>query len=392
MLTAPDLDQVTERLRAMSREGGSIEAAQVKVIGLDEIREAAGPRWPRMRERVRAGSLSILQQHCGPDDVVIPAGDGFLVMLADGKPGDTQRRCQEMRQALLSFYLGEEALASLRPEVKKHALTTEGLTDLIASSMRERMVARGHKDEIALAPVLVTHEQRMCALLAGPASHAGAHARRLCHNPDFLLDGRHHERKDFLELDVAVLDAALARLNRWKEHGHSGVIGVTVHSSTMQSRRSREAYLGWLAELDADQRRTLFVTVAEIERGTPLISISEWCSSLRSLVARVWLEFHYSDHAIGSVGASGAWAAGFSLPGFAAAQRGPRADRLRQQIRFWSKALKSQGMRLVVHGFQDATFLEEAHALGVDLLTSDAQWPFSDPDTEAGAPAAQLTI
>jgi hypothetical protein len=103
-----DFNQISGRLKAMARDGGSIEAAQVKLVGLDEIREAAGPRWPRMRERVRTGSFGILSQHTGPDDVIIPAGDGFLVMLAEGRPGDAQRRCQEMRDALLSFILAKK--------------------------------------------------------------------------------------------------------------------------------------------------------------------------------------------------------------------------------------------------------------------------------------------
>jgi hypothetical protein len=136
MLAASEFDQIAGRLRSMSRDGGSIEAAQVKVIGLDEIREAAGPRWPRMRERVRQGSLSILSQHTGPDDVIVPAGDGFLIVLAEGPAGDTQRRCQQMSDALLSFYLGEDALKTLRPEVKNRSLNADGLTDLISSSMR----------------------------------------------------------------------------------------------------------------------------------------------------------------------------------------------------------------------------------------------------------------
>jgi hypothetical protein len=314
MLSGSELDQISGRLRAMARDGGSIEAAQVKLIGLDEIREAAGPRWPRMRERVRSGSLSILQQHCAPDDVVIPAGDGFLVMLADGKPGDTQRRCQQMRDALLAFYLGEEALKALRPDVKKHALTSDALSDLISTSMHERVVARGRKDEIALAPVLVTHDQRIGALLVGPVYRSEGQGPRLCYNPDFSLDGQHHERKDHLELDIAVLDAALVRLTKTKQGGHAELVGVSVHSSTLRTRRTRETYLKWLSELDPDLRRSLIVSIAEIERGTLLLSISEWACSLRALVSSVWLDFHYADHAIGSVGAARARGAGFSQP------------------------------------------------------------------------------
>lgn len=380
MLSSPELQLMSQRLRALSRDGGSIEAAQIKLIGLDEIRRAAGPRWPRMRGRVRSGSLQILQQHCGPEDVIISAGDGFLIVLGEGKPGDAQRRCHDMRDALLAFYLGEEGLAALRPDVKKHALTTDGLSELIAATLRERVVARGISDQIGLAPVLTAHERRVGAMLSGPLAAAEGKTRRLCHNTDFLLDGHHHERKDYLELDIAVLDAALARLGTWKEIGHTSVVGVQVHSTTLQRRRSREAYISWLAALEPEKRRMLFVSVAEIERGTPLITLSEWCCALRSLVARVWLEFHYTDHALGSIGATGAWAAGFALPAYSVAQRGHRAERLRRQMRFWSRTLHSQGMRLFVHGFQEAGFLDEAEALGVDLLTSDAHWPFSHID------------
>jgi hypothetical protein len=374
-----DLDQMASRLRAMADAGGSIEAAQVKVIGLDEIREAAGPRWPRMRERVRSGSLGILSQHTGPEDVIIPAGDGFLVMLAEGRAGDAQRRCQEMRDALLKFYLGEEALASLRPEVQNRALTASGLTDLIASSMRDNidLVAKGHREEMAAAPVLVTHEMRVGAVMVAPIARDGA-VRRIAHNADFILDGRHHGDQDFLELDIALLDAALSHANWMKQTGKRSAVGVTVHSTTMQSRRSRDAYLGWLQGVDPDLRRNVFVSINEIERGAPLMSISEWCMALRAHVPRVSLNLHYADNAIGCLGATGAWAAGFHLPTFGGAQRDGREQALRSKIRFWSKALHNQGMTVVVHGFQDITFMNNARAMGVDLLTSDAHWPF-DP-------------
>lgn len=371
------LDQMATRLKAMTDAGGSIEAAQVKLIGLDEIRQAAGPRWPRMRERVRSGSISILSQFIGAEDVLIPAGDGFLIMLADSRAGDTQRRCQEMREALLKFYLGEDGLTSVRAEVKNHALTPAGLTDLIASSVGHGglMVAKGHEDEIAIAPVLVTHDHRVGATLVAPIAR-NEKVRRIAHNPDFILSGRHSGDQDFLELDIALLDAALARIDRNAKNGAPLVTGVCVHATTLQSRRSRESYLKWLSQVDPLLRRPLFITINEIERGTPLMSISEWCVGLRTHVSRVSLNLHYADHAIGSIGATGAWAAGFHLPVFAGAQRDARAQVLRRQFGFWSKALRSQGMKLAVHGFQDAAFLEEARTLGVDLLTSDAHWPF----------------
>jgi hypothetical protein len=145
----------------------------------------------------------------------------------------------------------------------------------------------------------------------------------------------------------------------------------------MQTRRSRDAYLSALAGAPPHLLRRAIITVAEIEKGTPLLSIAEWCCSLRALVAQVCLDLHYTDYAISSIGSTGAWAAGFHLPIHSGAQCPPRATRTVDHLRFWSKALRPQGMRFVVSGVRDDYFLGEAMAAGVDLATSDALWPFT---------------
>jgi hypothetical protein len=138
-----------------------------------------------------------------------------------------------------------------------------------------------------------------------------------------------------------------------------------------------------LSNMPLELRRRAMITIAEIEKGTPLISIGEWCSGLRAMLNRVCLDFHYTDHAIASIGASGAWAAGFHLPIYSGAQRGPRAVRTLDQVRFWSKTIRAQGMRLAVNGFSDSDFLQQAAAAGVDIATSDVLWPFKHVNAEA---------
>src|SRR6202008_4151850 len=118
----------------------------------------------------------------------------------------------------------------LRPEVKNRALTPAGLTDLLASSMRDAgaLVAKGQDDEIALGPVLVTHEHKIGAVLVGPIAR-DADVRRIAHNPDFILDGRHNGEQDFLELDIALLDAALTRIASLRAAGQPAAVGTCVH-------------------------------------------------------------------------------------------------------------------------------------------------------------------
>lgn len=278
-------ESITDRLRSLTREGGSLEAAQISLIGLDDVRAAAGPRWPRMRRRVRQVSMDILSKLVDADDFIIPAGDGFLVIFANPRLGVTQKRCMEMREALVAFYLGDEALASLRAEVRAQSFTTDGLTDLLAASLQPARTS-AHHGEIALAPLLVAREGRIGATLVAPIKLSGER-RRITYNPDFILDGRHHSDSDFLGLDLDVLDVAVTHLRDLRESGRMGPVGVTTHASTMRSRRTRDAYLAQLAAIDSDLRDALFVQIAEIERGAPLICIADWCSALRQRVSRV---------------------------------------------------------------------------------------------------------
>jgi hypothetical protein len=388
MTPAADLMQLALQLRAISRDDGSIDAAQVRLIGLEEIRRAAGEKWPRMRERVRTGSFQILSRFVTPQDVIVPAGDGFLVILAEGGLGKNQERCRQMREALLAFYLGDEALNSLRAEVSARTLSADGFADLIATSLGQEAQAPARegllRGDITEARVFSTRESRVVARWICPIRNEPM-GQRLAYDGEFILDGA-HRRRDFLDMDLAILDHAQRRFA--EEAAAPFATGFTVHASTLQLRRSRELFFAALAATPAQFKGRALITIAEIEKGTPLISICEWCCTLRTMLNRVCLDFHYADHAIASVASTGAWAAGFHLPIYSGAQRGPRAARTLEQIRYWSKAIRGQGMRLAVNGFRDADFVAAARLAGVDIATSDVLWPFNGEASALTAVAA----
>jgi hypothetical protein len=377
MLAVEELENIVGRLRSLARDGGSMDAVQIKLIGLDDIRVAAGAAWPKLSERVREGSMHMLARRLHPNDVVLPAGDGFLVIFAEGGAASCEQRCDAMRRALLEFYLGDEGLSALRPEIKPRVLSGEGLTDLLAHSISRDGEPRTLGGEIEHVRLFMTRDQRIGARMASPVSHQRG-GLRMCYDPEFVLDGRHHGEPDYLDLDIHTLDAALAAHATARERGENSFYGVTIHASTMSRRRLRDEYLSFWRRTPALLKRSMFVVIAEIERGTPLLSLVEWNAALRPHITRVGMSFHWSDHAITNLRASGAWSAGFHLPIYAGAQKPGRSDRLLEQVRFWSKALHGQGVRLMVDGFQDPDFLAQSATLGVDIATSDQLWPFSD--------------
>ncbi|HVY86984.1 MAG TPA: hypothetical protein VG943_17760 [Caulobacterales bacterium] len=376
MSAQTDIERIAEGLRNISRDGVA-EAVQIKVIGLDEVRAAAGDRWPRMRERVRSGSMNMLNRLAGPGDVVIPAGDGFLVILAESHTRDAQRRGEEMSRALHDFYLGEQELATLRPEAHAQRLDAEGLRRLVSASIKAEAGAPDarRRTEIVAAPIYLPHDRKLSAQVIAPVVGA-AGVKRIGYDADFIHTGQHQPGADFLELDILLLRSAISRLHAALDAGRLQAIGVHVHASTMQQRKSRDVYLHELSALDEEMHRLLFVIIGEIEKGAPLISIADWSSALRQHAARVWLDLHHTDHSLSNVAGAGAWAAGFQLPNLSGLDN-PRAQRMVEHAGTWSRTLRAQGMRLFVHNFRTKDVLDAAARAGVDFAMGDGLWPFA---------------
>lgn len=363
-----ELERLAGRVRAAARGDGLIETAQVKLLGLDDVRIAAGARWPRMREHVREGSLRIITQRIGADDAVIPCGDGFLVVFADASVEQTQERCAEIREALLSFYLGEDSLGELSADVERETVSANHLAKIVSDESAERTPRR--RNELKLGrfwPIWSARHLAVAAYLCGPAIQ-GANEMRLGYAPDFLDKAAHSER-DYLDLDLCMLEQACTAA----EAG-AAPIGLTVHVTTLQTRKSRVTYLEHLAANASPAQQRMFLTVAEIEPGTPLMSLTEWTSALKQYVPRVALDLHHSDRAIGSLASTGAWAAGYHLP----ATRVNSNNQVRMSLNEldgWCRTLRRQGLMPLINGFQDAAFLDLAGYSDLAFASGERLWP-----------------
>jgi hypothetical protein len=168
----------------------------------------------------------------------------------------------------------------------------------------------------------------------------------------------------------------------------SAAIGVCVHASTLQSRRSRSTYLEHLAANASPVQQRMFVTIAEIPPGTPLMSLTEWTRALKRFFPRVALELHGSDRAIGALASTGAWAAGYHLPAMRIGSSAQARAAL-NGLDAWCGTLRRQGLQPFVGGFRESGFLDLASFTDLAFATGDTLWP--SRDEPAGLALATVT-
>jgi hypothetical protein len=373
-----DLDRVAERARAAARDGGLIETAQIKLLGLDAVRDAAGARWPHMREYVREGSTKIISSRLNEDDSVIPCGDGFLVVFADASPEATQRRCAELSDALIAFYLGEDALRAVRADVSRQAASAHALASMMTQTAppprRTPSEGRGGR----FWPIWAVQRRAVAAHYCAPRIDAGGGTARLGYDTDFL-DKQSHKCSDYLDLDLRLLDQA----DSAAKNAPTAPIGVSVHVTTMRNQRARRLYLDQIAAISLASQR-MFIVIAEIEPGTPLVTLTEWVSTLRRTFPRVGLELHHSDRALNALGSAGIWAAGFhlSMPPWGTST--PLRAEL-NDLDGWCRTLRRQGVQPLIHGFAEQAFLDLASCSDLAFATGEKLWPSLERPLAASA-------
>jgi hypothetical protein len=366
--------EVIEKLRAAARADRQVDAAQVHLINLQDIIRNAGPHWQKIKDRIRAGSLTFLRGCLGDDDIVIPCGDGFLVIYAQGDNAALAERSVEMQGLLTEYYCGQEGLSALQVEVEHKQVDSNSFGDLMVSARDASQASLPPEPPapvFAFQPIWSPRARLIATYCATPLLGEPSNLR--AGYEDIYRDEGHHERRAFLELDLQILDAALEQLTRYGGAEPRPAIGACVHASTIQNRSARTVYLESLKRVPPSLARHFFVKVAEIERGAPLVTIADWTGMLRPRVSRVLLEFHHSDPAVHAADQTGAWGAGFFLPNRYSDETD--LEPVLRHLRNWGRMLSQKRMRFFVDNLRNESLLAAAADAGAHFVTSQTHWP-----------------
>lgn len=358
------LEEAVLKLRAAAQIGGHVEAAQMQLINLSEVVASAGLGGPKLMEKIRSGSMNFLRGCLSDDDIVIPCGDGFLIIFADASAAD--RKTRELRELLFEFYLGQKGLEQLRVEAARDSLSARTLRALTAGESSPVRTATADSG-FMFAPIWHASRQAIVAYFCTPVNNADAEPCYAYH-PSFLTTGV-SDGDDYLETDLLALEHVRACLASTPGAAPPFPIGVPVHATTLQRNTRRAIYLKRFGELAGGYPSLASVRISEITTGVPISTIAEWVGQFRPYVRFVYLQFHHAVRPPLGLEQSGAAGAGFWAPP-QLMQQGEPEPFVHRHLSQWAAALAEHCMVFFVDNVRSRWIIEHGAQIGIRLITS----------------------
>lgn len=364
------IQQLAQQLRQAVRQTRHIDVAQIQIIGLDDVKRRAGSRWSELAARVRETSSEFITRRLAEHDVVIPAGDGFLVIYAetDGAP----EKSRALQAELDAFYLGEEATRGLKALVEHSEMTAETLMGRLPTLHPIETDQGPMPPTLAVMPVWSVAQEAVTGYWITP-HYPDRSVARYGYDREWIVSGIRRQELDFLALDLMILSRAVADAKACLLAGRRCLIGYSVHATTLFSKARRQAFLHALAETPAEVRPFLLGRVAEVETGTPIATMADWVHQLRPVSPRVAIEIHHTQREVSGLKDVGIFSVACVLPTVR-----PTPGEITVQTRMfgpWARDLKRQGLKLRLDNVVDPLMLSAALEAGVDFCSGERLWP-----------------
>jgi hypothetical protein len=196
---------------------------------------------------------------------------------------------------------------------------------------------------------------------------------RYRYDPEWCEAGWRSEDRDFLELDLKILDRTVSEIRGCLKRNRRCLVGFSVHSSTMMNRRLRQAYLKVLASTPSEVRPFLLGRIAEVQPGTPIATIADWAHQLRPISQRMAIEIHHSQRDVTGLSDAGLTSVACVLP--VGRPVAAEVAALSRTIAAWSRDLKRQNLRLRIDNVDDPRLLALALDGQIDFQTCPRLWP-----------------
>jgi hypothetical protein len=99
----------TPRARLPADPGPSVAGARFSLVGLSDLREQLGERWPELSERVHELAQAVIQRHLGRGDVFDAHGeDGYVILFTQLTQLQAEFKCRVIAKEIAGKLLGAD--------------------------------------------------------------------------------------------------------------------------------------------------------------------------------------------------------------------------------------------------------------------------------------------
>ena len=266
-----------QRARRILQTQASIAAGVVHLLGLDQIQEAVGEKWPLISERVHDLAARILRKHLGPRDAWIKYDNAnYLVVFSDRDKAAAQLVCGKVKAELHELLLGRSETRAIT--VKTATIDVDGrvlvqsqrLGDLLDAFAAQASAAAectgcSHGDETTAPPCVNSGDELAQKLgLAHKAemqfmyrpvwdAYAQVISTYVCEpmlmRPGFrpvrgydILYGE-DDPDGIFDLDMRTFSEAIATYNELFQNRFRFVLSIPVHFETLANTKRRREYV-----------------------------------------------------------------------------------------------------------------------------------------------------
>jgi hypothetical protein len=375
-----------------------LERGCVHVIGLEALRDKAGPLWEKIRAGIYSRLETILRQRLGPADLFVAIDEVFyLVTMPAANAEDAQVACLGAAHELYTSYFGEcdLGLVHLYRAVKAagDAIGTERVSKEQLGVLAERAgVTTGigkTRSEPTRAPVAnengsVDHGTQFQPVW--DARNEAITLYRCIPQPIAVRQGSSVVALEDLapkfrtKVELSCLHHGITTLARHLERGERFLMAFGVAYETLSSHTGRVEFTNACRELSSDFRPYIVMQLTDVPAGVPRSRLSDLVMTLRPFARAVMSEIPPSCRSYAAYEDIGLQAIGLNLDH---AKLAPRE--LSDEIAKLATAAKRLSVSGFLWGIRDRGTLSSARH-GIHFMTG----PVIAPVVSAPRPMTRL--
>jgi hypothetical protein len=285
----------------------------VHVIGLEALRDKAGPLWEKIRAGIHSRLDAILRQRLGPADFFVVVDDVFyLVTMPTASTEDAQVACLGAAYELYTSYFGQCDLAMVNlyraVQAPANAIGTERIPAEQLSILAERA---GATNGMGKARTEATRIESTRVSGASESSLADAKVQfqpvwdarneaitlyRCVPQPIVVRQGSSPIALDDLapkaraKVELSCLHHGIATLARHIERGERFLMAFGVAYETLSSHVTRVEFTNACRELSSNFRQYMVMQLTDVPAGVPHSRLSDLVMTLRPFARAVMSE------------------------------------------------------------------------------------------------------